>query len=199
MRHYHIAGALLAGALTFGGCATKGSVHALDAQMQDVRSEWRSFEQGYDPAMRAELERNLRTLESLNEEVRLLRDEVGVKARRVDELLAQIDNNELDRAIQECRRFAADADYFAATAQRHSDAALSYLEESRIVTRHAMQQHVAQHHRVDERALLMRLEAMEKRLAQLQHALEHDARADERERKNGKEEKGRGDEKRSRD
>lgn len=168
---YFIAAAAVTAGLLFGGCATKNSVKNLDSEVQGLQQQWHAFEQAYDPSTRRELEANLLRLQSLNEEVAILRDEVGRKTQRVSELLGQIDNNELDRAVQECRRYGEEADYFAATAQRHADAGLSYLEESRQTMGYALAHHLEKYHRVDEEKLLKRLERLEMQLAELKHDL----------------------------
>ena len=165
-------GGLLLAALLGSGCATKNEMNGLNREMADVRSEWAAFEAGYDPAMRAELERNLERLKALNTDVALLREEVGLKARRVSELLAQIDGNQLDLAVQSCRRYALDADYFAATAQRHSDAALSYFEATQQQLRETLHRHEMRMHRVDVGMLLKKIETLEKEVARLQRDAE---------------------------
>jgi outer membrane murein-binding lipoprotein Lpp len=170
---YTIAAAAL---LLTSGCATKGSVNTLNNDVQTLQSEWAAFERGYDPAMRTELEENLQELRAVNADIALLRDDVARKANRVTLLLGQIDNNELDKAIGVCHQYATDADYFAATAQRHADAALSAFEETRMRTRFAMQRHVDKHHRVDEQALIAKIEKLERRLAKLQRKMERQER-----------------------
>lgn len=164
--------AVIAVALLTSGCATKGSVNTLNNDVQVLQGEWAAFERGYDPAMRTELKANLQELRAVNADIALLRDDVARKADRVTLLLGQIDNNELDRAIGVCRQYASDADYFAATAQRHADTALSAFEETRMRTRFAMQRHVDKHHQVNEQALIAKIEKLERRLAKMQRRLE---------------------------
>ncbi|MDX1296367.1 MAG: hypothetical protein R3302_08865, partial [Sulfurimonadaceae bacterium] len=168
LKHGLIYTIAVAAALLTAGCATKGSVNTLNNDVQALQGEWAAFERGYDPSMRADLEANLQELRAVNADIALLRDDVARKANRVTQLLGQIDNNELDQAIGVCRQYASDADYFAATSQRHADAALSAFEETRMRTRFAMQRHLDKHHQVNEQALIAKIEKLERRLVKLQ-------------------------------